>query len=109
MRPARDKVQITDIPFKKLRLSVGLSQENLARRIGVAVSTIRHWEKGQAEPTMTVAQMRRFLVATKQSFNNLPESLTELRSLSTKFEGAKFEEKHYFIPHTHAPDRTSCF
>ncbi|MDJ0904217.1 MAG: helix-turn-helix transcriptional regulator, partial [Xenococcus sp. MO_188.B8] len=37
-----------------LWLTAQLSQEQLARDIGVAVSTIRRWEKGQAEPTMTV-------------------------------------------------------
>jgi len=52
-----------------------LSQEELARDIGVAVSTVRRWEKGQAEPTMTVAQMKKFCNVVKQNFEELPESL----------------------------------
>ena len=74
-RPRRDKAQETNSPFKRLRLKAKLSQEALAREIGVAVSTIRRWEKGTAEPTMTVAQMRNFCNAVKQNFEELPESL----------------------------------
>ena len=74
-RPKKSQRQETNSPFKRLRLNVKLSQEKLAREIGVAVSTIRRWEKGQAEPTMTVAQMKEFCRAVKQSFEDLPNSL----------------------------------
>lgn len=74
-RPKKSQHQETNSPFKRLRLNVKLSQEQLAREIGVAVSTIRRWEKGQAEPTMTVAQMKEFCRAVKQSFEELPNSL----------------------------------
>ena len=74
-RPRRDIVQETNSPFKRYRLKAKLSQEALAMDIGVAVSTIRRWEKGQAEPTMTVAQMKNFCNAVKQNFEELPESL----------------------------------
>ena len=74
-RPKKDKAQETNSPFKRLRLNGRLTQEELAREIGVAVSTIRRWEKGQAEPTMTVAQMKKFCDAVKQTFEELPESL----------------------------------
>ncbi len=74
-RPKKSQRQETNSPFKRLRLNVKLSQEQLAREIGVAVSTIRRWEKGQAEPTMTVAQMKDFCRAVKQSFEDLPTSL----------------------------------
>ena len=74
-RPRNNQRQETNSPFKKLRLNVKLSQEQLAREIGVAVSTIRRWEKGQAEPTMTVAQMKEFCRAVKKNFEELPNSL----------------------------------
>ena len=74
-RPKKSQQQETNSPFKKLRLNVKLSQEQLAREIGVAVSTIRRWEKGQAEPTMTVHQMKEFCRAVKKSFDELPNSL----------------------------------
>ena len=74
-RPKKSQRQETNSPFKRLRLNVKLSQEQLAREIGVAVSTIRRWEKGQAEPTMTVAQMKEFCKAVKKNFDDLPNSL----------------------------------
>ena len=52
-----------------------MSQESLAKEIGVAVSTIRRWEKGQAEPTMTVNQMKEFCRAVQKNFEELPPSL----------------------------------
>jgi len=75
MRPKKAQHQETNSPFKRLRLNVKLSQEQLAREIGVAVSTIRRWEKGQAEPTMTVSQMKEFCKAVQKSFEELPGSL----------------------------------
>ena len=74
-RPKKSQPQETNSPFKRLRLAAKLSQEHLAREIGVAVSTIRRWEKGQAEPTMTVAQMKAFCAAVNQKFEELPNSL----------------------------------
>ena len=74
-RPKKDHPQLTNSPFKKLRLQAKLSQEQLAREIGVAVSTVRRWEKGQAEPTMTVLQMKNFCRAVDQTFEELPDSL----------------------------------
>ena len=74
-RPKKSQRQETNSPFKRLRLNVKLSQEQLAREIGVAVSTIRRWEKGQAEPTMTVSQMKQFCKAVEKNFEDLPDSL----------------------------------
>ena len=79
-RPKKSQRQETNSPFKRMRLNVKLSQEQLAREIGVAVSTIRRWEKGQAEPTMTVLQMKEFCRAVKKSFDELPNSLMPTNS-----------------------------
>ena len=105
-RPRKDKIQETNSPFKKLRLKAKLSQEQLAREIGVegrsgfptmpnrlvgvAVSTIRRWEKGQAEPTMTVAQMKNFCQAIKQNFEELPNSLMPEQPLANDVEKGVF-------------------
>ena len=74
-RPKKNQPQPTNSPFKKLRLKAKLSQEQLARDIGVAVSTIRRWEKGQAEPTMTILQIKNFCRAVNQTLEELPDSL----------------------------------
>lgn len=77
-RPKKNQPQPTNSPFKKLRLMAQLSQEQLAREIGVAVSTVRRWEKGQAEPTMTVLQVKNFCRAVDRSLDELPDSLLPL-------------------------------
>lgn len=74
-RPKKNQPQQTNSPFKKLRLNAQLSQEQLAREIGVAVSTVRRWEKGQAEPTMTILQMKNFCHAVDRTLEELPDSL----------------------------------
>ncbi len=74
-RPRKDRTQITNSPFRKLRLKAQLSQEQLAKNIGVAVSTVRRWEKGQAEPTMTVSQMKAFCETVNTNIDKLPNSL----------------------------------
>ena len=74
-RPKKNQPQPTNSPFKQLRLKAQLSQEQLAREIGVAVSTVRRWEKGQAEPTMTVLQMKNFCKAVARNLEELPDSL----------------------------------
>ncbi|MBW4532362.1 MAG: helix-turn-helix domain-containing protein, partial [Pleurocapsa minor HA4230-MV1] len=60
---------------KKLRRNANLTQEQLAREIGIAVSTVRRWEKGLAEPTMTLDQTKKFCQAVKRDFDDLPDSL----------------------------------
>ena len=74
-RPKKNQPQPTNSPLKKLRLQANLSQEQLAREIGVAVSTVRRWEKGQAEPTMTTLQMKNFCRAVGHDLDELPDSL----------------------------------
>ncbi len=80
-RPKKNQLQYTNSPFKKLRLKAKLSQEQLAGDIGVAVSTIRRWEKGQVEPTMTVSQMKSFCNSVQITLDDLPDSLLPKNSL----------------------------
>lgn len=75
VRPKKNAVQEAKTRFKKLRLEAKLSQEEMARQIGVAVSTIRRWEKGGNEPTMTVEQMTKFCLITDSNFYKLPSKL----------------------------------
>lgn len=74
-RPKKGQPQETDSPFKQLRVAAGLSQEDLVRVMGVSVSTIRRWERGLAEPTMTVSQMKAFCKAVHKTLDELPDSL----------------------------------
>jgi len=37
--------------IRELRRKLGLSQEGLARKLGVSVITVRRWEKGTSKPS----------------------------------------------------------
>jgi DNA-binding XRE family transcriptional regulator len=74
-RPKGNFIEDHDNTFRRLRKKSRLTQENLARLIGVAVSTIRRWEKNQCEPTMTVEQLRIFCNTVMIDFNRLPKTL----------------------------------
>lgn len=39
--------------IKENRLEQGLTQEQLAKEVGVSVSTVKRWEKNQTEPKMS--------------------------------------------------------
>jgi transcriptional regulator with XRE-family HTH domain len=67
-------------PLRRLRENAELTQEQLAVYVGVAVSSIRRWEKGD-EPTLTLSQMRAFCRAVKVEFNELPERLSVATSV----------------------------
>jgi DNA-binding XRE family transcriptional regulator len=76
-RPKGNLIKTSDNTFCRLRKKSQLTQENLARVIGVAVSTIRRWEKNKCEPTMTVEQLRLFCKTVMIDFNRLPKSLIQ--------------------------------
>jgi putative transcriptional regulator len=40
--------QVVDV--RKLRLQVGMTQEQFAARFGFSVATLRHWERGDRAP-----------------------------------------------------------
>jgi putative transcriptional regulator len=48
-QPSRE-FHIDAIQVKKIRQATGLSQVNFAKRIDVAVGTLRNWEQGRREP-----------------------------------------------------------
>lgn len=46
---------------KKIRKQLGLSQEDLARELGVSFATVNRWENGQARPSkLAKAQLNAF-------------------------------------------------
>jgi transcriptional regulator with XRE-family HTH domain len=59
-------------PLKKLREEAGLSQQELATRIGVAVATISRWERG-APAMLTVPQMKALCKIFGKSIEELPD------------------------------------
>ena len=60
-------------PLKQMRQRVGLTQAELARRIGVSDRAVRAWEKGEYPPTLTVPQMRALCRELAIAFDDLPD------------------------------------
>lgn len=55
-----------------------MSQEDLARELGVSSQTVSRWELGKNVPTFTVQQMKaldRLLLSIGKSISDLPDRL----------------------------------
>jgi putative transcriptional regulator len=70
-------------PLKTLRELLGdISQEELARRIGVSVVTVSRWERGVTPATFTIPQMKAFIRELKSvgiDIENFPDDLSPFR------------------------------
>ncbi|WP_416674115.1 helix-turn-helix transcriptional regulator [Egbenema bharatensis] len=62
--------------LKALRERVGLSQEGLARLIGVSSKTISNWERGIGAANLTVPQMKALCKALNVTLDELPDSFS---------------------------------
>jgi transcriptional regulator with XRE-family HTH domain len=65
--------QESESALKKLREEAGLSQEGLARIIGVASATISRWERGASPAMMSVPQMKALCRVFGKSIEELPD------------------------------------
>ena len=73
-QPAAD---MEESPLKKLREELGMSQEDLARKIGTSARTISRWETGESVPSFTIAQMKALdalLMEHGKALKDLPDS-----------------------------------
>ncbi|MCZ0899839.1 helix-turn-helix transcriptional regulator [Microcoleus sp. HI-ES] len=67
--------------LKKLREELEMSQEDLARELGVSSQTISRWELGKNVPTFTVKQMKaleKLLASIGRSIGDLPDNLRSI-------------------------------
>ncbi|MGK7887684.1 MAG: helix-turn-helix transcriptional regulator [Leptolyngbyaceae cyanobacterium] len=62
--------------FKHLREQAGLSQEALARLVGVSSKTVSNWERGMSVPSLTVAQMKILCDALNVTLSDLPDDFS---------------------------------
>ncbi len=65
--------------LRELRERVGLSQEGLARLIGVSSKTISNWERGIGAASLTVPQMKALCEALGVALNELPDDFRSER------------------------------
>ena len=69
----KDKQGESESPLKRMRQQAGLTQAELARRIGVSDRAVRAWEKGEYPPTLTVPQIRLLCQELGVMFDELPD------------------------------------
>jgi transcriptional regulator with XRE-family HTH domain len=65
--------------LRELRERVGLSQEGLARLIGVSSKTISNWERGIGAASLTVPQMKALCDALGVTLEELPDDFSSER------------------------------
>ena len=69
-------------PLKRLREAVGLTQEELARRIGVSSKTISNWERGAFPARFNLPQIKALCRELRCNLEDLPDDFGPLRSQS---------------------------
>jgi transcriptional regulator with XRE-family HTH domain len=67
------------LTLKQLREQAGLSQEALARRVGVSSKTVSNWERGTNVASLTVPQMKALCEALGVTLNELPDDFSSER------------------------------
>lgn len=60
-------------PLKRLREAIGLTQEELARRVGVSVKTISNWERGAYPARFNLPQIKALCRELECSLEDLPD------------------------------------
>jgi putative transcriptional regulator len=78
----KSSTEDSESPLKKLREEAGLSQQALSHRIGVAVTTISRWERGESVAMLTVPQMKALCKVFGKTIEEMPDEFgTKKRSL----------------------------
>jgi DNA-binding XRE family transcriptional regulator len=72
-----EKIKNKETPLKELREAAGLTQEQMARELNVALSTFRRWERGAIEPSLTRKEWTKFCSLLKVKFDDLPVMLSD--------------------------------
>jgi transcriptional regulator with XRE-family HTH domain len=62
--------------LKQLREQAELSQEALARLVGVSSKTVSNWERGTNVASLTVPQMKALCDALGVTLNELPDNFS---------------------------------
>jgi transcriptional regulator with XRE-family HTH domain len=67
------------LTLKELREGASLSQEGLARLIGVSSKTISNWERGIGAASLTIPQTKALCEALGVTLSELPDSFSSER------------------------------
>ncbi len=60
-----------------LRQQLGLTQEDIAKTLGVTTRTVISWENGQHEPRLTVRQMKALCRLLNKQIEELPDNFSK--------------------------------
>jgi len=71
--------QSEPLTLKQLREQAGLSQEALARIVGVSGKTVSNWERGMSIASLTVPQMKALCNALGVTLSELPDDFSSER------------------------------
>lgn len=66
----------------RLREKRGLTQGAVAEALGVTDHTIRNWEKGRAEPRLTIRQVKKLCEVLSCSLNDLPDDFDSMEEVN---------------------------
>lgn len=70
------------VDLAMLRRRVGLTQQELAWRLGVRQATISDWERGRSEPTMSVTDMDNLCKVLGITFDELVVAIRNIKNRS---------------------------
>lgn len=60
--------------FVNMRKALGLTQEDVARELGVTARTVINWEKGHHEPKLTIRQIKSLCRLLGLSLDQIPDN-----------------------------------
>jgi DNA-binding XRE family transcriptional regulator len=63
--------------IRQMREEANLTQEQLAVLLNISSSTLRTWEKGKVEPSMTIQQWVKFARAVNVPLEELPVKVAQ--------------------------------
>lgn len=79
LEPNGFKVEVGESPVKVIRDHLDMSQQQFASFLGIAVSTVSRWERGQGTPAFTPGQFKVLLAELRQKgieLEQLPDDLS---------------------------------
>lgn len=74
--PANQSDRPPSSSLKRLREKAELSQEALARIVGVSGKTVSNWERGMSIASLTVPQMKALCEALGVTLDELPDDFS---------------------------------